>query len=324
MPVNNGIPRPPADVDPRIRRALDAIRNLDITEFSALLTAINALTSTAGGILAVSPGATAAAMRTIVAPSAGITISNANGASGDPTLALANDLAGVEGLTTTGVVCRTANNTWICRTLSSLSSCLGFSNGGGISNSPAVFAAGDLYAIESLTIDAWSPGFVCRQNSSSWMARSIQGTTNQINVVNPTGATGNPTLSTPQNIHTGATMTLAGANLTGGGTVGSGTLSLTDGVNVVSGTSTGTKLATSATQKLSFWNATPIVQPASARQAALTDSTTGSTAATTIVNVDTAGVADVSKINDNFARVVLLLNQLRSDMVAAGLIKGSA
>jgi hypothetical protein len=152
----------------------------------------------------------------------------------------------------------------------------------------------------------------------------LTGTANQVNIVNGSGTAGNPTFSTPQDIHSGATMTLAGTNLTGGGTIGAGTLSLTDGVNVESGTSAGTKLATSAAQKLSFWNATPIAQPASANQAALTDSTTGSTAATTIVNVDTAGVADVSKINDNFARVVLLLNQLRSDMVAAGLIKGSA
>jgi hypothetical protein len=102
---------------------------------------------------------------------------------------------------------------------------------------------------------------------------------------------------------------------------GSGNLSIVNGGNVVLATTTGTKIGTATTQKLSFWNATPIIQPASANQAVLTDSTTG-TASTTISNVGAS--FSQTTLNNNFASVVRLLNQLRNDLVAAGLIKGSA
>lgn len=41
-----------------------------------------------------------------------------------------------------------------------------------------------------------------------------------------------------------------------------GDLSMTDAKNVVVGTTTGTKIGTATTQKLGFWNATPVVRPA--------------------------------------------------------------
>ncbi len=50
--------------------------------------------------------------RTLTGPAAGITVSNGNGVAGNPTLALANDLAAVEGLAATGLVRRTAADTW--------------------------------------------------------------------------------------------------------------------------------------------------------------------------------------------------------------------
>ena len=37
---------------------------------------------------------------------------------------------------------------------------------------------------------------------------------------------------------------------------------LSDSVNFTFGTSTGTKIGTATTQKVAFWNATPVVQPA--------------------------------------------------------------
>jgi hypothetical protein len=45
-------------------------------------------------------------------------------------------------------------------------------------------------------------------------------------------------------------------------TITSLTDTLADGLNFVVGSTTGTKIGTTTTQKLSFWNATPIVQPA--------------------------------------------------------------
>jgi hypothetical protein len=52
----------------------------------------------------------------------------------------------------------------------------------------------------------------------------------------------------------------------GGGVVvanfNSGGLTMTEAKNIILGTTTGTKIGTGTTQKLGFWNATPIVQPA--------------------------------------------------------------
>jgi hypothetical protein len=43
--------------------------------------------------------------------------------------------------------------------------------------------------------------------------------------------------------------------------------SLADAANIVLGTTTGSKIGTGATQKLGFWNATPVVQPAAVANA---------------------------------------------------------
>jgi len=50
--------------------------------------------------------------RTLTGPAAGITVSNGSGVSGNPTLALANDLAALEGLSSTGIARRTGTDTW--------------------------------------------------------------------------------------------------------------------------------------------------------------------------------------------------------------------
>lgn len=57
-------------------------------------------------------GAGTGAARTITAPAAGITVSNGDGAAGDPTLALANDLAAIETLSGTGIARRTGTDMW--------------------------------------------------------------------------------------------------------------------------------------------------------------------------------------------------------------------
>lgn len=57
-------------------------------------------------------GAGTGAARTLTAPAAGITITNPAGIAGNPTLVLANDLAAVEGLASTGIARRTGTDTW--------------------------------------------------------------------------------------------------------------------------------------------------------------------------------------------------------------------
>jgi len=71
----------------------------------------NAINLKASG-LASYDGAGTFAGRTIQQPAAGITVANGDGVSGDPTLALADDLAAVEGLSGSGVITRTGASAW--------------------------------------------------------------------------------------------------------------------------------------------------------------------------------------------------------------------
>lgn len=58
-------------------------------------------------------------------------------------------------------------------------------------------------------------GAMTRTAAGTYTSRTITGTTNQITVTNGDGVSGNPTLSLPQNIHTGASPTFAGGTLNG-------------------------------------------------------------------------------------------------------------
>jgi hypothetical protein len=109
---------------------------------------------------------------------------------------------------------------------------------------------------------------------------------------------------------------------------------LGDGQNIALGTTTGTKVGTATTQKLGFYNSTAVVQPASANQAAVTTTTGAAVAATGSTNSSpygytTSAQADAIVTNVNTLRVdvlalATLVNQLRSELVTLGLIKGSA
>jgi hypothetical protein len=57
------------------------------------------------------------------------------------------------------------------------------------------------------------------------------------------------------------------------GALGCGTITLTDAANIVVNTTTGSKIGTSATQKIGFWNAAPAVQPAAVANLTVTAST---------------------------------------------------
>jgi hypothetical protein len=57
--------------------------------------------------------------------------------SGNPTLALANDLAALEGLGSTGIAVRSAADTWVQRTLTAGAG-IGVTNGDGVSGNPTV------------------------------------------------------------------------------------------------------------------------------------------------------------------------------------------
>ena len=74
----------------------------------------------------------------------------------------------------------------------------------------------------------------------------------------------------------------------------------------------GQKLGQSATDKVAFHGATPVVQRSGAAQAAV--STTASTTTTP------AGYATTTQAN----AIVTLVNEIRATLVANGLMKGSA
>jgi hypothetical protein len=81
-----------------------------------------------------------------------------------------------------------------------------------------------------------------------------------------------------------------------------GNVTIADGINVVLNTTTGTKMGTATTQKLGFWNATPIVQP-----------TTAVAAATFVAN--TSGIANDTATFDGYT-----LGQVVKALRNAGLL----
>lgn len=89
-------------------------------------------------------------------------------------------------------------------------------------------------------------------------------------------------------------------------------VTIDNGKNFVLGTSTGTKIGTSVSQKLGFYNATPVVQPSGAAQAAVV--TTAATQSTPY------GFATQAQADN----LVALVNALRAALVATGIVKGSA
>lgn len=78
--------------------------------------------------------------RSIVVPSSGISITNADGVSGNPTLALGNDLGALENLSTTGVAVRTSTDNWTTRTITAGTG-ISVSNGNGVSGNPTITLA---------------------------------------------------------------------------------------------------------------------------------------------------------------------------------------
>lgn len=91
---------------------------------------------------------------TLTQPAAGITITGTGSAitsTGTPTFALANDLAGVEGLSGTGLAARTATDTWATRTLTGTSNKIDIANGDGVSGNPTFTMSSTYVGQSSIT-----------------------------------------------------------------------------------------------------------------------------------------------------------------------------
>lgn len=89
--------------------------------------------------LAARTGAGTCATRIIVAPAAGIAVTNGDGVAGNPTLVLANDLAALEALSGTGIAVRIATDTWAQRAIAGTANEVGVTNGDGVSGAPTIY-----------------------------------------------------------------------------------------------------------------------------------------------------------------------------------------
>jgi hypothetical protein len=117
-----------------MRDTLGLTLGTDTQPHSALLDSLN---SSSTGLVAKTDADTITP-RTITAPASGITVSDGDGILGNPTLVLANDLAALEGLSTTGIIARTATDTATTRTVTGTANEVTVTNGDGISGNPTV------------------------------------------------------------------------------------------------------------------------------------------------------------------------------------------
>jgi hypothetical protein len=145
-----------------------------------------------------------------------------------------------------GFLVQTAADTFAARSLVQPAAGFTVTNGDGVSGSPTFALANDLAALESLS----STGFAVRTATDAWAQRTITGTANQVSVSNGSGVSGNPTLSLPQDIHTGATPQFAGATFTGNVLLSATTANL-----YLKDTSTGFQAASSTVVTLQASNA---------------------------------------------------------------------
>lgn len=107
------------------------------------------------------------------------------------------DLAAIAALNSTGLLARTAANTWAQRTLQAPAAGITITNPAGVAGDPTLVLANDLAAYEGLA----ATGMVARTADGAAAARTITGTASQITVTNGDGVSGNPTLSLDSGIY---------------------------------------------------------------------------------------------------------------------------
>lgn len=102
---------------------------------------VKSVQDNAGTGIIVKPTTSTVATRSLVQPSAGITISNADGVGGNPTFALADSLASLQNLSGVGGIYRTGTDTLTLRSITGTSSQITVTNGDGVSGAPTISIA---------------------------------------------------------------------------------------------------------------------------------------------------------------------------------------
>lgn len=168
------------------------------------LAALEALASTG---IAARTGSDTWAQRTIVAPAAGITIADGNGAGGNPTLSLANDLAALEALSSTGIAVRTGSDAWAQRTITGTASRISVLNGSGAAGNPtldidaAYVGQTSITTLGTVTTGTWNAGTVSSATDSAgvrpastttagWALRNNYESANEANFWNTVNGAG--------------------------------------------------------------------------------------------------------------------------------------
>ncbi|PPD53662.1 MAG: hypothetical protein CTY12_04660 [Methylotenera sp.] len=178
------------DNDPRITSVNPHITNQNVHLTTTQNTFLDTLVGYSGGLV-VMDNSNNGITRTLVAPTNGINITDANGVAGNPTLSLTNDLAAVEGLGATGLTARTAADTWATRHLIAPANGITIADNDAVNGSPTFALANDLEAVEGLA----TTGLTVRTATDTWTTRAIVAPAGGITVTNGDGVAGNPTLA---------------------------------------------------------------------------------------------------------------------------------
>lgn len=182
-----------------------------------------------------------------------------------------------------------------------------------VSSSTSSNAASGTTNITSASATAFTVGLAGTTTPVFQVDDSVSSAAVGVKIIGRAAAAGASIVVTSATTNEPLTMDAKGSgalslNNTGTGTVnvgaGGGGLTMTD-VNLVLTATTGTKIGTATTQKLGFFNLTPVVQPA-----ASANSTTGTTGASTGVSIDTTFTGNSGASAFTIGGVVLQLKKL--------------
>ncbi len=118
-------------------------------------------------------------------PAAGLTVTSSVALGAAATFALANDLAALEGLGSTGLAARTGTDTWAQRSIAAGTG-LSVSNGNGVSGNPTVSAGTELAGLSALA----TTGFVQRTGAGTYSTTSAIDLNTNTTGVTPTAKGG--------------------------------------------------------------------------------------------------------------------------------------
>lgn len=122
-----------------------------------------------------------------------------------------------------------------------------------------------LPSMTTVTTTANSPSFRVTGANKQWATGTVANQYWNYLTANTAAFVGASTMTNSYGLFVEAATAGTNATITNNFALGlAGSLKINDTFNIVFDTTTGTKIATATTQKLSFWNATPIVQPTTA------------------------------------------------------------